>query len=301
MEIFICKICGKEFDKLIGLRSHCSQKHYMSSEKVYIEYILNGNIPKCQCGCGKNTNFISIRKGFSKFIQSHHNRVPGKNNFHKNPETHKKALATQKENWKLGKYKGWWENDNEETKVKIEGIKEKLRNNKERGIKISNSLTGIPKTDITKINSSNTQKERYKNNPELILNLSRKRLKWMQDNSKVKTSKLEDKFKIILNEIGLVKDIDYFHNHLIESIKTFFDFYVPIKKIMIEVDGDFYHCNPNTVYKTPRYEIQKKNIINDKRKDTWCINHNIILLRYWEKDINERPEWVINDLKSKLL
>ena len=123
----------------------------------------------------------------------------------------------------------------------------------------------------------------------------------MQDNSKVKTSKLEDKFKIILNEIGLVKDIDYFHNHLIESIKTFFDFYVPIKKIMIEVDGDFYHCNPNTVYKTPRYEIQKKNIINDKRKDTWCINHNIILLRYWEKDINERPEWVINDLKSKLL
>jgi len=24
------------------------------------------------------------------------------------------------------------------------------------------------------------------------------------------------------------------------------------------------------------------------------------LIRYWEKDINERPDWVISDLKSKL-
>ena len=26
----------------------------------------------------------------------------------------------------------------------------------------------------------------------------------------------------------------------------------------------------------------------------------MILLRYWEKDINERPEWVISDLRQKL-
>ena len=76
---------------------------------------------------------------------------------------------------------------------------------------------------------------------------------------------------------------------------------MPIKKIMIEVDGDYYHCNPNTIHKIPKYPMQKKNIINDKRKNTWCKNHNIELLRYWEKDINERPEWVISDLKLKLL
>ena len=27
----------------------------------------------------------------------------------------------------------------------------------------------------------------------------------------------------------------------------------------------------------------------------------MVLLRYWEKDINERPEWIISDLKEKLL
>ena len=31
-----------------------------------------------------------------------------------------------------------------------------------------------------------------------------------------------------------------------------------------------------------------------------CKDSNITLLRYWEKDINERPEWVISDLKEKL-
>jgi hypothetical protein len=31
-----------------------------------------------------------------------------------------------------------------------------------------------------------------------------------------------------------------------------------------------------------------------------CKKHNITLLRYWEKDINERTEWVISDLKNKL-
>lgn len=273
----------------------------MNSKTTYIETILNGNIPKCECGCGENAPFISIGKGFRRFIQSHHNRVPGKNNYQKNPETHQKAIETQKKNWREGKYKGWWEDDSEKTRLKIEGIKEKLRNNRERGRKISKSLTGISKSEDSKNKISITQKERFKNNPELRLTLSRKRLRWMKENSKVKTSKLEDRFSLFLDDFGLVKDIDYFRNHLIENIGVFYDFFIPVKKIMIEVDGDYYHCNPSTIHKIPRYPMQKKNVINDRRKNTWCKNHGIELLRYWEKDINERPEWVISELKKKLL
>jgi very-short-patch-repair endonuclease len=299
MGIFICKICQKEYDGIMSLLRHSSQKHKTKSDELYVNYVLNGVKPKCECGCGEETSFISISKGYSKFIQSHHNRISGKNNFHKNPETHKKAIETQKKNWKEGKYKGWWENDNEETRNKIEGIKEKLRNDKERGVKISKSLTGVPKSEESKLKLSKTQKERLKN-PELLKKMSETRLKWMRENSKVKTSKLENKFMELLNEIGYVQDIDYIHNHLVTNIKTFFDFYIPNKKVIIEVDGDFYHCNPDTKYSIPEYEIQKKNLSNDKRKNSWCYNHNIVLLRYWEKDINERPEWVISDLKQRL-
>jgi hypothetical protein len=162
MEIFICSICQKEFITLLRLLRHSSLKHGLSSKSVYIKYILNGVNPKCQCGCGDDAPFISIGKGFSRFIRSHHNRVPGKNNFQKNPETHQKAIETQKKNWKAGKYVGWWEKDDEETRQKIEGIKDKLRNDKERGRKISNSLTGVPKTEESKRKSSITQIERLK-------------------------------------------------------------------------------------------------------------------------------------------
>lgn len=300
MGIFICKICQKEYNSINSLRLHSIQKHEVSSEEIYVNYILNGEKPKCECGCGETTNFISIGKGFSKFIQSHHNRVPGKNNFHKNPETHQKAIETQKKNWKEGKYVGWWEDKSEETLKKIENIKEKLRNDKERGKKISDKLKGVPKSEESKKKLSESQLKRYEKNPDLRINLSVTRLKWMRDNCKVKTSKLEIKFIKILNDIGLIEDIDYIHNHLIANIKTYFDFYIPAKKIIIEIDGDFYHCNPETKYSKPKYEIQKKNLKNDKRKNSWCVNHGMKILRFWEKDINERPEWVISELKKHL-
>lgn len=299
MEFFICKICKKECDGLIGLRSHSSLSHGLDSETIYVEYILNGNKPKCECGCGGDSPFISIGKGFSRFIKTHHNRVPGKNNFHKNPQSKIKSAKTQSENWKKGLYRKWWEENTQETKSKIEGIKEKLRNDIDRGRKISKSLTGKKMNDGVKTKISNSQKQRL-DNPEIRKKMSETRLIWMRNNSKVKTSDLEKTFIKLLESIGLINDIDFIHNHLIVKIKTFFDFYLPKHNVLIEIDGDFYHCNPDSGFAIPKYEIQTKNLSNDKRKNTWCKNNGITLIRYWEKDINENPEWVIKDLKRRL-
>lgn len=295
MEIFVCRICQKKCNGINGLRSHMSLKHNVSAEDTYVDYILNGIHPKCRCGCGGDAPFISVGKGFYNFIRSHHNRVPGKNNYQKNSETHQKAIETQKKNWKEGKYKGWWEKDNEETRKKIEGIKEKLRNNKERGKKISNSLTGIPKTEESKINISNTQKIRYKNNPSIVKKLREKRIEWLKRHGKKKKTKLEKKFESILKLIGIKSEFQY------EFEKKFFDFYIPQKNILIEVDGDFYHCNPNSDHKFPKYQTQILTVNNDAVKNEICKNKNIRLLRYWEKDINERPEWIISELKRNLI
>lgn len=295
MGIFICKICQKECDGINSLRGHSIQKHNISAEQIYIDYVLNYLKPKCECGCGEKPPFISVNKGFSRFIQSHHNRVVGKNNFHKDPNTHKKAIETQKKNWKEGKYKGWWENDNEETRNKIEGIKEKLRNDKERGIKISKSLTGIPKSKESKLKSSKTQKKRYQDNPQLKEDMSKRRIKWLKSKLSNKKSKLEIKFENILNLLNIEFEFQYeFKNRL-------FDFYLKNFNILIEVDGDFYHCNPNSKHDKIIYETQKLTKQNDIHKNNLCFKNEMNLIRYWEKDINERPEWVINDLKRKLL
>ena len=294
MGIFFCKICQKECAGLNSLRSHSIQKHNISSEQIYIDYVLNGVKPTCKCGCRETTNFITIGKGFSNFIQSHHNRVPGKNNFHKDPKTHQKAIETQKKNWKEGKYVGWWENKTPETLEKIEGIKEKLRNDKERGKKISKKLKGVPKTEISKIKNSESQKIRYKNNPKLKEDASIRRIKWLKSTLSNKKSKLESKFETILNLLN----IEYEFQH--EFQKRLFDFKIKDKNILIEVDGDFYHCNPNTKHSEVLYETQSLTKKNDNYKNTLCQNHGMILLRYWEKDINERPEWIISELKKEL-
>jgi very-short-patch-repair endonuclease len=294
MGIFICKTCQKECEGINSLRSHSIQKHNISSEKIYVDYILNGVKPKCECGCGKTTKFISIGKGFSKFIQSHHNRVSGKNNFHKDPKTHQKAIETQKKNWKEGKYVGWWENKTPETLDKIEGIKTKLRNNKERGEKISKKLKGVPKTNESKKKNSETQIKRYKNNPKLKEESSIRRIKWLKSTLSNKKTKIEFKFESILNLLNVKHEFQY------EFQKRLFDFKIEYKNILIEVDGDFYHCNPNTKHSEVLYETQKLTKKNDEYKNVLCQNHGMILLRYWEKDINERPEWIISELKKEL-
>jgi very-short-patch-repair endonuclease len=294
MGIFICKICQKECDTLNSLRSHSIQKHNISSDKIYVDYILNGKEPKCECGCGNNSPFISINKGFSRFIQSHHNRIKGNNNFHKDPNTHKKAIETQKKNWKEGKYVGWWEDKSENTLKKIEGIKDKLRNNKERGKKISQSLKGVPKTEESKRKLSISQKKRYEDNPKLKEDSSIRRINWLKTNLSSKKSKLELRFESMLKLINL-KFINQY-----EFKKRLFDFYLEDFNILIEVDGDFYHCNPDSKHNEIVYDTQKITKQNDVYKDTLCLEHNILLLRFWEKDINERPEWVISELKKKL-
>jgi very-short-patch-repair endonuclease len=294
MGIFICKICQKECNTLNSLRSHSIQKHNISSDKIYVDYVLNGEEPKCECGCGNNSPFISINKGFSRFIQSHHNRIKGNNNFHKDPNTHKKAIETQKKNWKEGKYVGWWKDKSEDTLKKIEGIKDKLRNNKERGKKISQSMKGVPKTEESKRKLSISQKKRYKDNPKLKEDSSIRRINWLKTNLSSKKSKLELRFESMLKLINL-KFINQY-----EFKKRLFDFYLEDFNILIEVDGDFYHCNPDSKHNEIVYDTQKITKQNDVYKDTLCLEHNILLLRFWEKDINERPEWVISELKKKL-
>lgn len=72
------------------------------------------------------------------------------------------------------------------------------------------------------------------------------------------------------------------------------------KNILIEVDGDYWHCNPNSKFSEPIYETQKGNLIQDKIKEQWCIDNGYKLLRFWESDINTKPEEIIKTLKKEL-
>lgn len=69
-----------------------------------------------------------------------------------------------------------------------------------------------------------------------------------------------------------------------------FDFRV--NNVLIEVQGDFFHCNPDTRHKEPQSEIQKKNVLRDVRKKAVATSSNFVLLELWENDILNNEEQV---------
>ena len=110
------------------------------------------------------------------------------------------------------------------------------------------------------------------------------------------TSKLELEFTKILDSLN-IKYIQWFYA---KEIKAFYDFYIPAKNIIIEVDGDFYHCNPDIYINGSICKTQEKNLKRDQQKNQWAKDNGFKLLRFWETDINNNPQQIIETLKQKL-
>ena len=111
------------------------------------------------------------------------------------------------------------------------------------------------------------------------------------------TSKLEQRFATdFLDKLG----VKYYYQVEAEDIGRWYDFYLPNHKLIIEVDGSWYHSDPRLVKEEDMNPMQKRNKRIDELKDKWALMHGIPILRIWEKDINESPEKVLKMLKERL-
>lgn len=75
------------------------------------------------------------------------------------------------------------------------------------------------------------------------------------------------------------------------------------RKIAIQVDGDYYHVNPEWMKKRNRKKIdaiQKRNIGQDKSCNTYLKNKKWIILRFWASDIENNIDVVIKKIKEVL-
>lgn len=90
------------------------------------------------------------------------------------------------------------------------------------------------------------------------------------------SSSLNEKFKIALNNVGLFPLEEY-------SIGFYtVDFCFSDKKVVVEVDGDYWHSNP-AIYPVPKNSQQRKSIGKDKAEKTFLTNRGWTLLRFWKK------------------
>lgn len=109
------------------------------------------------------------------------------------------------------------------------------------------------------------------------------------------TSKLEDRFaRNFLERLG----IRYERQYYAESVKRYYDFFLPDYNVLIECDGDYYH-GYGVAYEEMS-PMQKRNRRVDEIKNAWAGEHGIVLIRIWEHDINEHPGKVMRFLRERL-
>jgi very-short-patch-repair endonuclease len=78
----------------------------------------------------------------------------------------------------------------------------------------------------------------------------------------------------------------------------FFDFIIEGTKILIEVDGSYWHCDPRLYPNGPENKVQKNAIINDLYKNRLAAANGYLLIRVWESDFKEQPRSVAKRIKQ---
>lgn len=242
----------------------------------------NGVYPTCQCGCGEKTRYEPSIKDYCRFIHGHQSRLKDHWGDLKSDKRVSAISNARKQKFASGEY---------------DYIREAIlqnRKNPELGKKISQGAKGVPKPKpegfgIGRVQSEATRKKMS----------DTAKNKWETGNigkKKHYTSNLEKIFANILD----VLDIKYQQFFYAKDIKAFYDFYIPKYNTIIEVDGDFWHCNPNSKFSQPKYSSQYKNIENDKIKTQWAIDNGYKLLRFWENDIKNNIKHVKKILLENL-
>lgn len=109
----------------------------------------------------------------------------------------------------------------------------------------------------------------------------------------VGSSKIEKQFGQFLKNLGL--DVESQH----QILYKFFDFHIKGKKVLVELDGDYFHCNPRKYPNGPINKMQQESIKNDQYKTALAEAHGYKLIRIWEYDFRNDQKGVIEKLKLK--
>jgi very-short-patch-repair endonuclease len=282
---FSCHLCAKSYNSLTSFYLHLALGHKIKTSDYILEKQYNNIIPVCGCGCGEQMKYYPTLRDYGKWKQGHKTKVV---NFG-NEQGYKSSKETRKKLSEQGLLK-----NSEETKKK--------KSLARMGNK--NPIFGKHHSQETKNKIGNLAKERnldplfkakmdkYFADPEVRKGFSTRRSTWMANNPfKFKPSKLETLLSKYLDEWS----IKYERQQSIGN--KVFDFQIKNTNIIIEVDGDFWHCNPKLWPEGPAFQCQADAVLNDRVKDLILKEKGFRLIRLWESDIKKN----IEEVKQKIL
>lgn len=235
----------------------------------------------CKCGCKQE-----VKKEYAK---GHYARVH--NPTRDNPEIAKRAIANAhkvlhaalKDGSMKPANKGLTKFDNPNLANKTKGKKVEEFLSPEDALKYKLNAKNSIEKRIKKMKEEGTydtefnkhMKEYWKNEKHRLEQRERQ-VNWLTENDyNMKTSKAE----LLYEEILKKNNIKYIKQFRFEN--KLFDF--KIDNTLVEIDGDFYHANPEKF--VAKYPIQIKTIANDKIKNEIVANSEYTLKRIWYSDL----------------
>ena len=283
--MFNCETCALALNDKKELIAHFWHKHRQNGYQTVLDFYYDGQAPFCACGCGEPTLYSKHVQDYNKFLTGHNSAV-GENNFKKSGGEAKSA-ATKKKRSAEGAYKG-------------KSSPELLARYSERSRGEGNAMYGKQHKQESKDKIRDAQLASYEAKPERKEFLREVQAKvWddqekrdaarqrMTDRLKANSSSgcryksvLEQDFEAVLIEMG----IDFENQK--EVLGYLFDFYIPSKNLLIEVDGDFYHVNP-ALHLEPKYPVQRDVLKNDAKKNKLAAGCGYHLERFWESDVRK--------------
>lgn len=288
----VCQICSEKIDVLVkkyggsgkyktdSFKIHLKDQHKMSLNDYFTMYDTR---PLCKCNiCMQSTNVKKVSKNF--FWKEYAcGRYPGTLKWSENA----KIDRCGKNNPMFNK-KPWNKNLNKNTSQSV-----KLISDKKSGVE----LTELHKSNLSKAakkrkihgHTGHKHSEITKEKIRQKTLLSIKHGKFLQTRTKphIEMCNILQELNIVYEEEKIVKNWS-------------FDIYIPLYNIFIEIDGDYWHSNPKIYPHGPITKTQKINFYRDTKKNLFCQNEKLKLLRFWESDILSNKESVICNLKKLL-
>lgn len=133
----------------------------------------------------------------------------------------------------------------------------------------------------------------HKHSLEARIKIGQKTVKWIKASGKKTSLPQKELYKLLCENLNEIVELEYIFSHYCIDIA------IPDLCLAIEVDGDFFHANKSKGFDI-KYRIQKNNVNNDKRKNTYLKNNNWEVLRFWASDIKEDISCVLTEIKNKI-
>jgi len=109
--------------------------------------------------------------------------------------------------------------------------------------------------------------------------------------------------KVEKNIVKELKDLGYKVTHSFTLEKKIYDIYIPALNMLIEFNGDYWHCNPKKYdadYFNVRVNMVAKDIwLKDAKKKKIAINNGYNFLTIWEADYRKNKKIIVKKIIQK--